>query len=94
MPRSSPGCERIPVVIRQLADRDQLELALVENLQREDLEPDRRGARAYRQLIDEFGFTQEDVAERVGRARSTVANTLRLLDLTPAVQAARRRRAR
>ena len=41
---------------------------------------------AYRQLIDEFGFTQETIAERVGRARSTVANTLRLLDLAPAVQ--------
>jgi ParB family chromosome partitioning protein len=81
------GLERIPAVVRQLADRDQLELALVENLQREDLDPI-EAARAYRQLINEFAFTQEDLAARVGRARSTVANTLRLLDLHPAVQAA------
>jgi ParB family chromosome partitioning protein len=81
------GLERIPAVVRQLADRDQLELALVENLQREDLDP-LETAEAYRQLIDEFGFSQDDVANRVGRARSTVANTLRLLDLAPGVQAA------
>lgn len=81
------GLERIPAVIRQLADREQLELALVENLQREDLDPI-ESARAYRQLIDEFGFSQERLAERVGRARPTVANTLRLLELHEAVQAA------
>jgi ParB family transcriptional regulator, chromosome partitioning protein len=81
------GLERIPAVVRQLADRDQLELALVENLQREDLDPI-EAARAYRSLIDEFEFSQEDLAARVGRARSTVANTLRLLDLHTAVQAA------
>ena len=81
------GLERIPAVIRQLADREQLELALVENLQREDLDP-LESARAYRQLIDEFGFSQEALAARVGRARSTVANTLRLLDLHSGVQAA------
>jgi ParB family chromosome partitioning protein len=80
------GLERIPVVIRQVADRDQLELALVENLQREDLNPIEEAA-AFRQLIDEFGLTQEDVAARVGRARSTVANTLRLLDLDERIQA-------
>ena len=81
------GLDRIPAVVRQLADRDQLELALVENLQREDLDPI-EAAHAYRQLIDDYGFTQEDLAARVGRARSTVANTLRLLELHPAVQAA------
>ncbi len=81
------GLERIPAVVRQLADREQLELALVENLQREDLDP-LESARAYRQLIDEFGFSQEDLAERVGRARSTVTNTLRLLDLHETVQTA------
>ena len=81
------GLERIPAVIRQLADREQIELALVENLQREDLDP-LETAEAYRQLIEEFGFTQDDVANRVGKARSTVANTLRLLDLAPGVQAA------
>ena len=81
------GLDRIPAVVRQLADRDQLELALVENLQREDLDPIET-ADAYRQLIDEFGFSQEDLAARVGRARSTVANTLRLLELAPGIQAA------
>jgi ParB family chromosome partitioning protein len=79
------GLDRIPAIVRQLADRQQLELALVENLQREDLDPI-EAARAYRQLIDEFAFSQEDLATRVGRARSTVANTLRLLDLHQGVQ--------
>lgn len=81
------GLDRVPAVVRQLAEHQQLELALVENLQREDLDP-MEAARAYRSLIDEFSFTQEDLASRVGRARSTVANTLRLLDLHPAVQQA------
>ena len=79
------GLERIPAIVRQLADRQQLELALVENLQREDLDPI-EAARAYRQLIEEFAFSQEDLATRVGRARSTVANTLRLLELHQSVQ--------
>jgi ParB family chromosome partitioning protein len=81
------GLDRVPAVVRQLADREQIELALVENLQREDLDP-LETAEAYRQLIEEFGFSQDDVATRVGKARSTVANTLRLLDLAPGVQAA------
>jgi ParB family chromosome partitioning protein len=81
------GLERMPAIIRQLADRDQLELALVENLQREDLGP-LEEAHAFRSLVDDFGMSQEDIAARVGRARSTVANTLRLLDLDATVQAA------
>jgi ParB family chromosome partitioning protein len=81
------GLERIPALVRQLADRAQLEVALVENVQRADLDPIDE-ALAYRQLIEEFGLTQEHVAERVGKARATVANTLRLLDLHPDVQAA------
>ena len=81
------GLERIPAVVRQLAARDQLELALVENLQRSDLDAI-EAALAYRQLIDDFGLTQDEVAERVGRARSTVTNTLRLLDLAPSIQGA------
>ncbi len=81
------GLERIPALVRQLADRDQLEVALVENVQRADLDPIDE-ATAYRQLMDEFGLTQERVAERVGKARATIANTLRLLDLHPDVQAA------
>lgn len=79
------GLERIPAIVRQLADRQQLELALVENLQREDLDPI-EAARAYRQLIDEFAFSQEELGARVGRARSTIANTLRLLELHQDVQ--------
>jgi ParB family chromosome partitioning protein len=81
------GLERIPAVIRQLADREQLELALVENLQRADLGP-LEEAHAYRSLVTEFELTHEQIAQRVGRAKSTIANTLRLLDLDPAVQAA------
>jgi ParB family chromosome partitioning protein len=81
------GLDRIPAIVRQLADRDQLELALVENLQREDLGP-LEEAHAFRSLVDEFGLSQEDIAARVGRARSTIANTLRLLDLDERVQAA------
>jgi ParB family transcriptional regulator, chromosome partitioning protein len=81
------GLERIPAVVRELADHDQLELALVENIQREDLDP-LEEARAYRQLIDEFGFTQEKLARRMGKARPTIANSLRLLDLDAEVQAA------
>ena len=81
------GLERVPALVRQLADRDQLEIALVENLQRADLDPIDE-ATAYRQLIDEFGMTQERVSERVGKARATVANSLRLLDLHADVQAA------
>jgi ParB family chromosome partitioning protein len=84
---TAAGLERIPVVIRQLDAGTQLEVALIENLQREDLDPI-EAAHGFRRLIDEFGFTHERIAERVGRARSTVANTLRLLDLAPRVQAA------
>jgi ParB family chromosome partitioning protein len=84
---AAAGLERIPAVIRTSDDRQRLELALVENLQREDLDPI-EAAHGFRRLIDEFALTHEDIAERVGRARSTVANTLRLLDLAPVVQAA------
>jgi len=81
------GLERIPAVVRQSADLDQLELSLVENLQRADLNPIEE-ASAFHQLVEEFGLTQDAVAARVGRARSTVANTLRLLDLEPPVREA------
>ena len=84
---AAAGLERIPAVIRQLDDRTQLEVALIENLQREDLDAI-EAARGFRRLIDEFGFSQDTIAARVGRARSTVANTLRLLELAPSVQAA------
>ncbi len=79
------GLERIPAIVRQLDDRAQLEVALIENLQREDLDAIET-AHGFRRLTDEFGFNHEQIAARVGRARSTVANTLRLLDLAPSVQ--------
>jgi ParB family chromosome partitioning protein len=81
------GLERIPAIVRELDARSQLEFALVENLQREDLDAI-EAAHGFRRLVDEFGFTHEQIAARVGRARSTVANTLRLLELAPVVQVA------
>jgi ParB family chromosome partitioning protein len=81
------GLDRIPAVVREFVDNAQLELALVENLQRADLDPIEE-AHAFRQLIDEFGLSQDLVAEKVGRARSTITNTLRLLELHPDIQAA------
>ena len=81
------GLDRVPAIVRQMAERDQLAVAIVENVQRADLNA-MEEARAYRQLADEFGLTQDDIATRVGRARSTIANTLRLLDLEPSVQQA------
>jgi ParB family chromosome partitioning protein len=84
---AAAGLERIPAVVRQLDDQTQLEVALIENLQREDLDAI-EAARGFRSLIDEFGFSPELIAARVGRARSTVANMLRLLELAPSVQAA------
>jgi len=84
---AAAGLQRIPVVVRELDDRAQLEVALIENLQREDLDAI-EAAQGFRRLIDEFGFSQEQIAARVGRARSTVANTLRLLELAASVQAA------
>ncbi len=74
------GLRTVPVVVKDATPRQRLELALVENLQRQDLHP-LEAAQAYRQLIDEHGLTQELVAERVGRNRTTVANALRLLHL-------------
>lgn len=81
------GLERIPALVRTVEERDQLAFALVENLQRADLNPLEQ-ARAFRLLVDEFGLTQDEVARRVGRSRSAVANILRLLELAPDVQAA------
>jgi ParB family transcriptional regulator, chromosome partitioning protein len=79
------GLDRIPAIVRHLDERSQLEFALIENLQREDLDPI-EAAHGFQQLVNVFGFTHEQIATRVGRARSTVANTLRLLDLASVVQ--------
>ena len=78
------GWERIPAVKREVDDRTVLTLALIENLQRDDLSPVDK-ARGYERLIQEFNLTQQDVAAAVGRDRSTVANALRLLRLPDAV---------
>jgi ParB family chromosome partitioning protein len=79
------GLARVPVIVREVSPREQLELALVENIQRADLNP-LEEARAFQQLQREFGLTQEQIAERVGRSRTAVANTLRLLGLPEAIQ--------
>jgi len=80
------GLEQVPVSVRDATDSELLELALIENLQREDLNP-LEEARAYRRLMDEFALTQEAVAARVGKDRSTVANALRLLQLPDEIKA-------
>lgn len=74
------GLKDVPVVVKDVSAAQAFELALVENLQREDLNPIEE-AEAYRRLSDEFGYTQEELARRVGRERATVANALRLLKL-------------
>ncbi len=81
------GLREVPALIRDCADSEVLALALIENLQREDLNP-LEEATAYRALMDQFGWIQEEIAVRVGKARVTVANKLRLLDLPPTVQQA------
>jgi len=82
------GLATVPAVIRPAGpDRARLEMALVENLQRRDISP-LDEARAFNRLCDEFGLTQEAVAQQLGRSRSAVANTIRLLQATPEVQLA------
>jgi ParB family chromosome partitioning protein len=76
------GLHKVPVIVREVPEGQLLELALVENLQREDLNPVEE-ARAYQVLTEDLGLTQEQVASRVGKERSTVANTLRMLALPP-----------
>jgi len=80
------GLSTIPASVRPLSDKEAMELALVENLQREDLNPIEE-AEAYRRLMEEFEMTQEQVAERVGKKRSTVANRMRLLEIEPELRA-------
>jgi ParB family chromosome partitioning protein len=84
------GLHRVPVVIRQATDQEMLELALVENLQREDINP-MEAADAYRRLMTEFGLTQEQVAGRVGKSRPAVANSIRLLNLPEPIRESLRR---
>ncbi len=79
------GLEEIPAIIRRIADADLLETALIENIQREELNPIEE-ARAYRRLSDEFGQTQDTIAKRVGKDKSSVSNLLRLLNLPNEIQ--------
>jgi ParB family transcriptional regulator, chromosome partitioning protein len=78
------GLENVPVVVRDMDDREAVEITLIENLQREDLTALEEAA-AFARLMEEFGATQDDVAKRVGRSRPAVANTIRLLSLPQAV---------
>jgi ParB family chromosome partitioning protein len=80
------GLTQVPVITRVATDLEVLELSLIENLQRADLNPIEE-AQAYARLAGEFGMRQEDIAQKVGRSRAAVANSMRLLDLHPQVQA-------
>jgi ParB family transcriptional regulator, chromosome partitioning protein len=79
------GLTEVPIIVRSAGHQTSLEMALIENLQREDIGP-MECARAYRKLMDEFSMTQEQVAERVGKSRTAIANTVRLLRLPKRVQ--------
>ena len=79
------GLTEIPAVIIEADDRKAMELAMIENLQREDLSP-MEEAEGYRMLVENYGMTQEQAAQRVGKSRSAVANALRLLALSPALR--------
>lgn len=79
------GLEKIPVIVRQFSAQEKLEIALIENVQREDLTPIEQ-ALAYRRLMEMANLSQEQIAQKVGKDRSTVANTLRLLKLPPEAQ--------
>jgi ParB family chromosome partitioning protein len=81
------GLETVPVIIREASDRERLELALIENLQRSDLGA-LEAAEAFRQLAEDFKLSHEEIAAHVGKSRSTVTNTLRLLNLAPEAQRA------
>jgi ParB family chromosome partitioning protein len=79
------GLDRVPAIVREATDVQSLEIALVENLLREDLNPLEQ-AEAYQRLIAEFGWTQEELGARVGKDRSSIANALRLFKLPPSIQ--------
>ncbi|MCX6368692.1 MAG: ParB/RepB/Spo0J family partition protein [Armatimonadetes bacterium] len=79
------GLVKVPVVIREISDEDTLALALIENLIREDIGP-METARAFRRLMDDFGWTQEEMGQRVGKSRPAIANSLRLLELPTPIQ--------
>ena len=78
------GLSKVPAIVKDYSERQVKEISLIENLQREDLNPI-EAANAMKQLMEEYDITQEDLAERIGKSRSAIANTLRLLTLEPAV---------
>ena len=80
------GIKEVPAIIKTISDKEALEYSLVENIQRENLNP-MEEARGYERLLDEFGYTQEDIASAIGKDRATVANFLRLLTLPEEIQA-------
>lgn len=80
------GLDQVPAIVIEADDRKAMELAMIENLQREDLNPIEE-AEGYRQLMEQYNLTQEETAQRVGKSRSVVANALRLLNLCPPVRA-------
>ena len=79
------GLSKIPVIIKDVKDEDILELSLIENIQRDNLDP-LEEAGAYKRLLDEFNLTHEDISKRVGKDRSTITNTIRLLNLPVKIQ--------
>ena len=80
------GLTQVPVVLRELSSAENMQVALIENIQREDLNPMEEAA-AYRQLLDEFSYTQEALAKKVGKSRSHISNATRLFSLDPRIQA-------
>jgi ParB family transcriptional regulator, chromosome partitioning protein len=78
------GIHQVPVIIRELDDRETLEIAIIENVQRSDLNP-LEEARAYKMLMDQYDYTQQQLAESIGKSRSHIANTLRLMQLPQSV---------
>ena len=81
------GLETVPAIVREASEQERLELALIENLQRADLNP-LEAAEAYRNLVEEFGLSHEDVASQVGKSRTAITNTMRLLKLPDVVKSA------
>lgn len=79
------GLKEVPIIIKEVDGRELLEISLIENLQREDLNPI-EAAEAFKHLIEEFNISQEDLSKRIGKDRTTIANTLRLLKLPPEIR--------
>jgi ParB family transcriptional regulator, chromosome partitioning protein len=81
------GLKKVPVIVRNVDDQEKLEVAIIENLQREDLNPIDL-AFAYKKLVDDFGLSQEEVAKKMGKSRPSISNTLRMLNLPEEIQLA------